>query len=154
MVQQLRVLFQPRAVAVGLWLVSAYTTSLTIAAVRGGGWGIAPTGPLDALVGLVWGSNFTAALAFQLVLTIAESPLWRGGEQNMVSVTAVVVDTLINAAAIYPAVGRIDRTPVWAMLSDALGVGGQMGPLVSLIVAIAGGVFLAAAPERIWRSAS
>jgi hypothetical protein len=124
-----------RIAACILWVCAVTTTQLFLA-------GLMPA----ATTGTVW----LAAAALQLVLTVVQSEFW-SGQRGQVSTFAVLVDTGINAAGIWPYIQNLDRTNVWDMIAELTGVGGTMSPLVAGFLAIIIGYILAAAPERVWR---
>ena len=90
-----------------------------------------------------------AAIITQLVLTVAESEFWGGG-RSPVATGAVVIDTAINAAGIYPILTHLDATNVWLLVRDLTGIP-ALGAWGTLAVAIALGYIIAYAPERMWR---
>jgi hypothetical protein len=118
-----------------LWLCAVTTTHMFLV-------GLLPATP----VGTVW----LAAAALQLILTILQSEFW-SGQSGYVSTFAVMFDTGINAAGIWPYIQNLDRTNVWYMIAELTGLGGTMSPLVAGLLAIIIGYVLAAAPEIVWR---
>lgn len=99
---------------------------------------------IDAV--MIW----CAAFAIQLILTVMESEFWRG-ERSQVSTAAVFVDTLINAAGLYPFIGGLGMTNVWAMISEVTGASGDVGTPAAVVISLFLGYILAATPERVWR---
>ena len=99
---------------------------------------------LDVLT--VWG----VAVGLQLVLTIIESEFWQG-ERGQVSAAAVLIDTLINAAGLFPFVGSLGATNVWAMISQATGATSDVSTAAAVSISLFLGYILAATPERVWR---
>lgn len=93
---------------------------------------------------------WVAAIVVQTILTVLESDFIRG-MRSEVSVFAVVLDTLINAAGLWPFVQNVDQSSVWVMLSELFGMYGGMSPYVAGLIALVGGYTLAIAPEKIWR---
>lgn len=118
-----------------IWLVGCYTTWLFVAVVA-----VAPI--------LV---TVFAALVLQTVLSIVEWPFWSRRHRNAVSGLAVVVDSAINAGGIWPLVLRFEDTPTWRMFATALELDPRFALVPALVVSLALGFWLAAAPERIWR---
>ena len=99
---------------------------------------------LDALT--VWAGAF----GLQLILTIVESEFWQG-QRGQVSAAAVIVDTLINAAGLYPFIGGLGATNVWQMISEATGAAPDVGTAAAVGISLFLGYILAATPERVWR---
>jgi Na+/H+ antiporter NhaD/arsenite permease-like protein len=68
-----------------------------------------------------------------------------------VSSAAVGVDTLINAAGLYPFVGGLSLTNVWAMIADATNASSDLSTVAVVVISLFLGYILAATPERVWR---
>ena len=90
------------------------------------------------------------AVVLQFVLTIIESEFW-AGQRGQVSSAAVGVDTLINAAGLYPFVGGLSLTNVWAMIADATNASSDLSTVAVVVISLFLGYILAATPERVWR---
>ena len=131
-----------------VWITSTYATSVLIDDLRGGTYAAASS--VDNIVYLLWGSPFIAAIALQAVFTIAESPVWKGTKPGVVAYSALVMDTLVNAAAIYPFTRNFGASKVWYFLSDSLGVDSAYSNYTILIITLFMGIMLAAAPEKLW----
>jgi len=95
-------------------------------------------------------ATWWAAAVIQLILTVIESEFWHG-QRGQVSGAAVVVDTLVNAAGLFPFVGGLSATNVWTMISAATGAGASINVVSVVIISLFLGYILAATPERIWR---
>jgi hypothetical protein len=91
-----------------------------------------------------------SAIGLQLVLTIVESEFWQG-ERGQVSGAAVLVDTLINAAGLFPFIGGLGLTNVWAMISKVTGASTDLNAITIGVISLFLGYILAATPERVWR---
>lgn len=142
-----------RAAAVMAWLFSAFTTSALIESVRNYAYGI-PSVPSDSVlswfVNLALGGYLMAAVAVQLLLTLAESPIWKGQKGTIVSWTFLIIDTLVNAAAIFPFVRVLDKTPVWYMIVTSFESDATYHPLAALVLTLFLGAVMAGAPEKLW----
>ena len=75
------------------------------------------------------------ATVIQLILTIIESEFW-SGQRGAVSASAVGVDTLINAAGLYPFVGGLNATNVWGMIADATGASSDLGTVAIVAISL------------------
>lgn len=124
-----------KIVALIIWLAGVYTTMLFLA-------GLLPE--LDAM------RHWMIAVVIQLVLTIAQSEFW-SGRRGLVATIAVVVDMAVNAGGLWPLLRNIDMTPTWRLLESAMLVPSDASGAVVLAVTIGVSLFIAAAPERIWR---
>lgn len=125
-----------KIVSVLLWLGGVFTTYLfisTAAAGRYEEWQVV-----------------TAAFVMQTILTVLESDFIRG-MRSEVSVFAIVVDTLLNAAGLWTFITGIDQSTLWLMLSEVFGVGGNMSAWAAGVIAMVLGYMLAIAPEKVWR---
>lgn len=97
-----------------------------------------------------WGWNWLAALVAQLVLTAMQSTVWRG-QFDVLGVTALVADSLLNAGGVFVFVQRFDETAAWYALSTGFSLNGELSNLASVILSIAIGIGLAGAPEYLWK---
>jgi hypothetical protein len=134
--------------AILLWFSSAYTTSLLIEDVRGSG--NSTGGILDVFVTGVWGNSFFAAMTLQVILTAGESAIWKGQKLGLVASIALIIDTLVNAAAIWPYMQRFGHSHIWVFLAEWLHVNMEYTLFTAGILTLIGGIALAAAPEKYW----
>jgi hypothetical protein len=125
-----------KAIAILLWFCATFTTYLFLSSVIA--YRLDTTGVI------------IAAVLAQLTLTVLESDFIRG-RRSEVSVFAIVIDTLLNAAGLWPFVQAIDQTSVWIMLTELSGLTGGVSTYMAGLLAIIGGYVLAIAPEKIWR---
>ena len=119
--------------AVAVWGVACITTNQFLAPL------------IDDVV-----TRWAVTIALQLVLTVVESEFWQG-QRGQVSGAAVAIDTLINAAGLYPFVGSLGATNVWTMISEATGAAADVGTIAAVVISLFLGYILAATPERVWR---
>jgi len=120
-----------------VWCGAVWTTSLAVVTV-------APAAPTVVHI-------LGAAIVIQTALTAIESEIWNG-KPSFFSMLVLGIDTLINAGGTWAWISRVDATPAWTMLVDALGAPSQLGDIPKFAIALALGVLLAYAPEGIWRS--
>ena len=123
--------------ALVVWAVAVITTQQFLA-------------PLLQGRGMDGAAIWFSAIGLQLVLTIVESEFWQG-QRGQVSGAAVLVDTLINAAGLYPFVGGLGATNVWAMISEVTGASPDLNTIAAGVISVFLGYILAATPERVWR---
>jgi hypothetical protein len=126
--------------AVIIWLVGAWLTSTAL-----------------AQLGVAEPINYAFGLAFQWILTKAESPLWRKQGTPLMGVGALFVDVLINSGGAWPALKNLGNTDAWGMIRDVLT--DQTDPtakpveptqLTILVLTIGTGAFTAGAAEYFW----
>lgn len=122
-----------RVAGIVVWLIGATTTWIFLQSVNPG-----------------WGLNWAAALLAQVILTAMQSPAWRG-QFDILGVTALIVDALLNAGGVYAFVQRIDETATWYALSTGFGLSGELSNAVAIIISMILGVLLAGTPEYLWR---
>lgn len=131
-----------RLAAVVAWLLGTFTTYLFFD---------------HAMPGNVLISVLLAAAA-QWLLTIAERPLWRfimrrrGGKFVALGLVVTLVDGVVNAAGVYPYMGRLAQTGVGIMLTEVLNVQQAMTPLSAFLLALAIGIVIAGLPEYLWEA--
>lgn len=138
-----------KVAAAVIWLTSAYATSILIEQIRGGSM-VYVSNPLTSIVEFAWGSSLIAAIIGQFVLTVCEKSIWQRRNLTAVSTVALILDVLINAAAVWPFVERFDSTSVWYFISNWLGMSGGLSNFSSGILCLVVGFILAAAPEYVW----
>lgn len=130
-------------------------------------WGIASYFTSEFLTQLgsgisVWG-GLLPALLLQLLFTAFERPIWVrmrlfrrkktkdiSSEISLFSIAALIFDTLINAAGIWLWVMSLPQTDLWQMLAATTYTKPTMSAQVAFVIAVCGGIFLAAAPEELW----
>jgi hypothetical protein len=137
-----------KVAAIIVWLTSTYATSILIEELRGNA--NATGGVLDTVVLGLWGSSFLSALALQTVLTVAESPIWQGKKPGLVASAALVIDALVNAAAVWPFMQRFGSTSIYRFLSSSVGSNGEYDHMTAIILTVFVGIILAASPEKLW----
>ncbi len=99
-----------------------------------------------------------AAALVQWTLTLAERPLWRfllkrsGGKMAGVAVVITLVDTLLNAAGVYPFTSRLAQTDLGRMLAEVFNVQAAISAQPSFLVALLIGLLIASLPEALWES--
>lgn len=128
--------------AIIAWLLGAGTTYLFVSRVTPGASTVA--------------TLIVAGIA-QLLLTLAELPLFRlvrrhGGRVSAVPLTSLLADTLLNAAGIYPYTGRIQATDLGVMLSEVFHVQPAMDPTSAFAIAFVAGLIVAGLPELLWEN--
>ena len=127
-----------RIVSVGSWLVGAAITWLGLAVFMS-------TAP--------WWLPVLIAGGAQLFLTLAQRAIWRG-HPSFVSFVALAIDVALNAGGIFPYAQQIGQTPTAQMIITVAGANAktaqQITPITAMIVAIALGLLIAAAPEELW----
>jgi hypothetical protein len=140
---QRRALQWNKIAAVLAWLGGVYTTYLFFTRAM-------PELPMPfalAVAGLI-----------QWLFTLAERPLWRyllkrsGGKFAGVAVVVTIGDGLLNAAGVYPFMGRLAQTDLGLMLSEVLTVEPTMGNRAAFLVALLIGLLVASLPEALWES--
>jgi hypothetical protein len=105
---------------------------------------------------LPWVIAVISATLAQWVLTMAERPLWRwvmrrnGGRFVVMAVIITLLDGLLNAAGIYPHIGRLAQTGVGQMLAEVLTVQAAMEPGAAFLLAFLIGLGFAGLPEALW----
>jgi len=140
-----------------IWLTSATCTSFFIDQLRTPSYSDSifqntSVNLLEGLVSSLWGSSLLAAILFQLVLTVCEKSIWQNRNFTMVSTVAILIDVVVNAAAVWPYVSRFDNTEVWTFLVNWLELNGSagLGSMATGILCLVVGCVLAAGPEYVW----
>lgn len=140
---QRRILPWSKIAAIAAWLGGVFTTYLFFHTAM-------PELPIFVAVG--------AAGLVQWTLTLAERPLWRfllkrsGGRMAGVAVVITLIDTLLNAAGVYPFTSRLAQTDLGRMLAEVFGVQAAMSAQPSFFVAFLIGLLVASLPEALWES--
>jgi hypothetical protein len=123
-----------KVAAVLVWFGAVYTTYLMIASLQ-------PGTPLAIILPVAFGMQF--------VFTMAEKPIMTG-RAGIFTYAVFLLDALINAGGMYPALANIGRTPTAQMLASA-GTPSDVGAWASVLLAIAMGCIIAVAPEALWK---
>lgn len=122
-------------IAAGLaWLGAVYTTYLMFV-------GLQPGTPASVAI--------PVALVVQFVLTMAERPIL-AGRPGIFTVAVFILDTLINAGGVFPALRNVGRTPTAQMLASA-GTAATVETWPAILLSLVVGAIIAVAPEALWR---
>lgn len=138
---QRRALPWSKIAALVAWLGGVFTTWLFIT---------------TAAADMPWYIGLLTAGVIQWVLTIAEKPLWRvmlrrkGGKFVFLGIIVTCIDGVLNAAGVFPYVGRLAQTNVGTMLSEVLGVSQTIETRSAFLLAFAIGLVIAGLPEYLW----
>lgn len=130
-----------RIASVIAWLIGVLFTYLLLTAV-------VPT--------LGWFWALVIALGSQLLMTIAEKPLWRwalrrkGGKLVLFGVGVTLIDGGINAGGIYPYVPRLVDTSVGKMLIEVFNLSPKVSTPAAALIALAFGLLIAGLAEYLW----
>lgn len=92
--------------------------------------------------------GFGIAVVVEVVLFFSKRLAFRD-HRDSVAWGAVVIDMFLNAGGIWPYVGKLNHTPTWVMLSQALGLDASLGPIASLIISLVLGFILSVLPHRL-----
>lgn len=122
------------AAAIFIWAAGALATSLVILAI---------------MPDLPWYFAAGFALVTQALLTQGQRRIWRG-KPTLTSIGMVIIDVMLNAGGIYPYALRLGNTSPALMIADVFNIPSDVGPIGAMMVAIALGVLIAAAPEELW----
>jgi hypothetical protein len=123
------------------WLIGVLFTYLLLAAV-------VPT--------LGWFWAVLIAAGAQLLLTLAERPLWRwalrrkGGKLVLFAVGVTLVDGGINAGGIYPFVPQLAKTGLGKMLIEVFALSPAVSAPAAGVIALAIGILVAGLSEYLW----
>jgi hypothetical protein len=99
---------------------------------------------------LIGGDASYVALAAQAVFTLLELRALHG-KPDVVSGSALALDVATTAAGAYFILLNLAKTDLWRVAVDAFGVSGNPSKLVIVVLSVLVGIFLAIAPERVWR---
>ena len=121
--------------AIAVWIGACFTTYLALAALQ-------PDVP--------WWILAIAGVAIQGTVTVIELPMWRRKGFNWLSLVVLVGDVFVNAGGLFPALANVGNTPTAKML-QAGGVPADTGALPTILLALALGAIIAAAPEALWQ---
>ena len=123
------------------WLIGVVFTYLLLEAVAPG-------------VGWFWAVLIAAGA--QLLLTIAERPLWRwalrrkGGKLVLFAVCVTLVDGGINAGGIYPYVPQLSKSGLGKMLIEVFALSPTVSSPAAAVIALAIGLLVAGLSEYLW----
>lgn len=100
-----------RSGAIAIWLIGAYMTAGFL-----------------AQVGVVAPMNFVFGAILQMLLTKAQSPIWRPTIPPIPlrtrlrlfkgATASLVIDAVLNMAGIWPYINNLGNSTVWSMLSE------------------------------------
>lgn len=130
-----------RVASVIAWLLGVLFTYLLLREVAPG---------LGMLVALA------IAGASQMLLTIAERPLWRwalrrkGGKLVTFAIGVTGVDGLINAGGIFPFVPQLAQTGMGKMLIEVFDLSPTISSPTAAVIALAIGLLVAGLSEYLW----
>lgn len=123
-----------------------------VAAVLAQAGSFATTWSFIYALGITGLTGFAVAAAAEFLLAAAKSFVFSGKHKaDGLGWLAIAIDTFLNAAGIWPYVQNLDKTPVWSMLVQSLGLTGELRKIPALILALALGYVLSVAPHRLWR---
>lgn len=127
--------FPGSKIAAGLaWLGAVYATYLMVT-------GLQPGTPVTIAL--------PVALVVQFVFTMAERPIL-SGRPGIFTVAVFVLDSLINAGGVFPALKNIGRTPTAQMIAAA-GTPATVEAWPAILISLVVGAIIAVAPEALWR---
>lgn len=127
--------FPGTKIAAGLaWLGAVYATYLMCV-------GLQPGTPVTIAI--------PVALVVQFVFTMAERPILRG-RPGIFTIAVFVLDSLINAGGVFPALKNIGRTPTAQMIAAA-GTPATVEAWPAILISLVVGAIIAVAPEALWR---
>jgi hypothetical protein len=130
-----------RIASIIAWLIGVLFTYLVLAA---------------AAPDLGWLWVLIIALGGQLLLTIAEKPLWKwilrrkGGKLVVFGVGVTLIDGGINAGGIYPYVPRLADTSIGKMLIEVFELSPKISTPAAALLALAFGLLIAGLAEYLW----
>jgi hypothetical protein len=130
-----------------IWLIGVYTTRQALIEVGigvmrtpDGQLAVSTTGQVIATV---------IALGLQWILTRVERRVWLG-KVGIAPVIALILDTLANAAGMFPYIRNFGSTAIWAMLQTAFQSQAPFTLTAALGVCIGLGYAVARLPEQLW----
>lgn len=120
--------------AVVIWLIG---TVMTYAA-------------LDQMTDWEGGKTLMAAVALQVVLTVGQSPVWRG-RGGVISYVMLAVDAVINFGGTMAILANIDQMgSVQAITATFLDYSGDWPGWLKGLLALVAAAFVAGLPEFLW----
>jgi hypothetical protein len=91
------------------------------------------------------------AIVCQLVLTLAQGPVWRG-RGGAIGYTALFIDAVINFGGVMFYLANIDQAgSVQAIMSSFFGMSGELPMIVKAVLALAIAAIVAGLPEYLWK---
>jgi len=96
------------------------------------------------------------ASASQMLLTIAERPLWRwalrrkGGKLVLFGLGVTLIDGAINAGGIYPFVPELSKSGIGKMLIEVFDLSPKVSSPAAAVIALAIGLLVAGLSEYLW----
>lgn len=122
-------------IAAGLaWLGAVYATYLMVT-------GLQPGTPATIAI--------PVALVVQFVFTMAERPILNG-RPGIFTIAVFILDSLINAGGVFPALKNVGRTPTAQMIAAA-GTPATVEAWPAILISLLVGAIIAVAPEALWR---
>jgi hypothetical protein len=106
-------------------------------------------------LGLTGYTGFFFAVGTEFLLAAGKALVFnsRKASADALGWIAIIVDMFLNAGGIWPYAQHLDNTPVWVMLTQSMGLEGELRKLPALIITLALGYALSIAPHRFWRGA-
>jgi len=111
--------------------------------------GVATTRQALIEVGFATIPGTVAALGLQWILTRVERRVWLG-KVGIAPVIALALDTLANAAGMFPYITKFGDTSIWGMLQAAFQSQTPFTTSAALGVCIGLGYAVARLPEQLW----
>jgi hypothetical protein len=98
-------------------------------------------------------AGFGVALVTEFILLASKTVVLSGeSRSDAIGWIAIISDAVLNAGGLWPFILRVDQTPSWKMLVDALTLEGDMRKVPALVITLVIGFVLAVAPHRLWRA--
>lgn len=101
-----------------------------------------------------WDNLFTPlgafAVIYQFIITILQRGYWSGDKSSMAR-GAMMVETITNAAAVFPYMLNIDVSGIWLMFESALPFWPGFNTVAALALSLGIGYIMAGAPEYLWK---
>ena len=116
-------------------------------------WGLGCYMTHQFFVQIRFGGEFTFLLAVivQLVLTVAQGPVW-AGRGNIVSYTALALDALVNFGGVLSFVANVDQSGSFqAFTGSLIGWTGNLPFWFEGLAACFLSAIVAGAPEALWK---
>lgn len=129
-----------RWTAIVIWLIGVYTTRQALIEV-----GVGATSSIGQTIATA------VAIALQWILTRVERRVWLG-KIGIAPVLALALDTLANAAGMFPYIRNFGSTSVWAMLQTVAQTNEPFTLTAALGVCLGLGYAVARLPEQLWES--
>lgn len=107
------------------------------------------TGAFLGQLGVAEPVNFFIGAGIQFLLTKAEAPIWQG-DRNLIRIVALIFDSMLNAAGVWPYMRNLGSTSFWVMVSEWIGSSGEPNMITRAIVVLVVGLLTAIGPEVLW----